>query len=355
MPELILDKQKCLNNIEKMAQKARVKKLSFRPHCKTHQSAEIANWFRDFGVSKITVSSFRMASYFARAGWVDILVAIPFDPGQIKVLNALSEIAHISILIDNSDILPYLDLIDSRVSFYIDIDSGYGRTGVKTEARAKLENIIEKSRQNKNLAFSGFYCHAGHSYKSSDPSERQAIHKKACSDLEKLKDQFNSLSPVALYGDTPNCSTQEDFSGIDELTPGNFVFYDLIQSSLGACAKEEIAVAMSCPVLSKYPDQERLLIHGGAVHFSKETLMVNGAPVYGQMVKQTPEGWSASPHEQYVDGISQEHGILEKCGLWMDGVKLGDKLSFLPVHSCLTANLMRVYLTTEGQVISTLN
>ena len=32
-------------------------KLSFRPHFKTHQSAEIGSWFRDFGVTRITVSS----------------------------------------------------------------------------------------------------------------------------------------------------------------------------------------------------------------------------------------------------------------------------------------------------------
>jgi len=338
-----------------MAQKAGKKQLSLRPHCKTHQSVEIGNWFREYGVSKITVSSFKMAAYFAQADWDDILVAFPFDPGQIKILNALSEKARISILIDSPQILPHLNQIDRRVSYYIDIDSGYGRTGVKSEATDTLESIIKKSGQNKHLSFSGFYCHAGHSYKTSDPLEREAIHNKARVDLSLLKEQFRAYEPLALYGDTPNCSTQEDFTGMDEITPGNFVFYDLIQASLGACERKDIAVAMCCPVISKYPEQDRILIHGGAVHFSKEQLLVKGSPVFGQLVNQAGRGWTESPHVQYIDGISQEHATLENCGEWMGGIKLGQKLYFLPVHSCLTANLMRDYKTTEGQVISSMN
>jgi len=355
MPELLLDTQKCLRNMEKMAHKASRHGLSFRPHCKTHQSAEIGNWFRDFGVTKITVSSFRMAAYFARAGWEDILVAFSFDPGQLRVLNELAEKIRMSVLIDSPEILPYLQGISSEVSFYIDNDTGYGRTGIRSGEIQVLEDMIKESQAIRNISFSGFYCHAGHSYKTTDPKEREAIHKKAYTELSMLKEQFSADEALALYGDTPNCSTQEDFTGIDELTPGNFVFYDLIQSSLGACTKEDIAVALICPVASKYPEQKRLLIHGGAVHFSKESMGINGIQVFGQMVDLRDKGWSASPYEQFIHSISQEHGILEECGEWMKGIIPGDRLGFLPVHSCLTANLMREYKTTDGQTISTLN
>jgi D-serine deaminase-like pyridoxal phosphate-dependent protein len=355
MPELLLDKKRCLQNMERMAEKAREHSLGFRPHFKTHQSAEIGNWFRDFGVSKITVSSFRMAAYFSQAGWKDILVAFPFDPSQIKVLNTLAEKSRLSILIDSPEILPLLKTLDGRVAFYIDIDTGYGRTGVPSEDTATLEIIFRESRQNKHLLFSGFYCHAGHSYKTADPVRQEIIHEKARSDLSRLKEQFGIYKPLVLYGDTPNCSTRETFTGMDELTPGNFVFYDLTQVSLGACTREDIAVAMRCPVVSKYPGQRRLLIHGGAVHFSKESLQVNGTAIFGRLVDQTTKTWTASPHEQYIHSISQEHGILEKCDAWMDEIRPGDKLTFLPVHSCLTANLMRQYQTTEGQRITTMN
>ena len=229
MPELILDKNKCLRNIERMAQKANSRQLDFRPHCKTHQSAEVGNWFRDFGVSKITVSSFRMAAYFAEEGWDDILVAFPFVPGEIRALNQLSALSKISILIDNMEILPSLRDIEKTINFYIDTDTGYGRTGVKSESSDQIHRIIRESQKYKNLDFSGFYCHAGHSYKTISQGEREKIHLKAISDLKSLKDQFSEYAPLSLYGDTPNCSIQHNFDGIDEITPGNFVFYDLVQ------------------------------------------------------------------------------------------------------------------------------
>ncbi len=52
-PKLLLDKEKCWQNIRKMAEKANQNKLIFRPHFKTHQSAIIGNWFKNLGVKKL--------------------------------------------------------------------------------------------------------------------------------------------------------------------------------------------------------------------------------------------------------------------------------------------------------------
>ncbi|MFO7933474.1 MAG: alanine racemase, partial [Bacteroidales bacterium] len=282
VPALVLDRDKCLGNIEKMGLKARQKGLGFRPHFKTHQSAEIGDWFRDFGVSQITVSSFRMAEYFAREGWKDLLVAFPFNPAETKQMEDLSGKISLSVMVDSPEALPFFKNSENRVRFYIDIDTGYGRTGVRSDNPETIERIIRDSATNRNLDFAGFYCHAGHSYQAGSPAEREQIHRKAVEDLKALKQQFSREDPVALYGDTPSCSTQEHFEGIDTITPGNFVFYDLFQHSIGSCSENEIAVAMACPVVSKYPRDRRLLIHGGAVHFSKEVLELDGRTVFGK-------------------------------------------------------------------------
>lgn len=355
MPRLLLDKEKCLRNIEKMARKAAGQKLAFRPHCKTHQSAEIGNWFRDFGVSAITVSSFEMAGYFARAGWKDILVAFPFHPGVLADLITLSEITRLSILVDSPAGLPFLHHIPGRIDFYIDIDTGYGRTGIRTENQDLIEQILIKAGTNPHLEFRGFYCHAGHSYKTTGREELDPIHQKALDDLGKLKEEFGSCAPRFLYGDTPNCSLQKKFGPIDEITPGNFVFYDLIQCTLGSCRLEDIAVAVECPVAGRYPAEERMVVHGGAVHFSKESLLMDGTPVYGQRVQRTREGWAKASETFYLTALSQEHGVMEHCNHLIREVNIGDKLLFLPVHSCLTANLMSLYHTLEGEQISTMN
>jgi D-serine deaminase-like pyridoxal phosphate-dependent protein len=355
MPTLLLDRQKCLRNIEIMARKAEQNSLVLRPHCKTHQSAEVAGWFRDFGVSALTVSSFPMARYFAEAGWKDILVAFPFQPGETEALTALSSICELSILVDSPAVLPFLHHLPRRVGFYIDIDSGYGRTGVRTENPELIEQIIVKAAGNPQLEFRGFYCHAGHSYKAGSQEEMNDIHRKAVDDLGQLKKAFSAHHPKILYGDTPNCSTQHSFGEVDELTPGNFVFYDLVQSALGACSPEEIAVAMECPVAGRYPSGDRIVIHGGGVHFSKESLLQNGKSVYGQLVEQSEAGWKEASTDTFLSSISQEHGVLKGCGHLVRKVNIGDTLLFLPVHSCLTANLMRGYQTLEGHIITTMN
>ena len=355
MPTLLLDKKKCLHNIELMTRKAAGNSISFRPHCKTHQSAEIANWTRDFDISTITVSSFQMARYFADAGWKDILVAFPFQPGELESLINLSGQCSISILVDSPAALPFLNHIPNRVDFYIDIDTGYGRSGVRTENHELIEQIIVKAGSNPHLVFRGFYCHAGHSYKAGNREEMNSIHQKAMKDLSSLKNEFGQYGPMLLYGDTPNCSIQEDFGDIDEITPGNFFFYDLIQFALGACSLEEIAVALECRVAGRYPTVERILIHGGSIHFSKERILQKGFAVYGRLVKRTELGWTFPDEERFLTGISQEHGIMESCGTLILEVNIGDLLLFQPVHSCLTANLMREYWTLEGSRITTMN
>ena len=211
MPTLLLDKQKCLRNIERMAGKAAEKQLSFRPHCKTHQSAEIGSWFRDYGVSSITVSSFRMAEYFARAGWKDILVAFPFNPHDLSSLNALSGSIKMSILLDQADSIPLLENLNHPVDYYIDIDTGYGRTGIKSENTEGIDELIKASRSVKNLRFRGFYCHAGHSYKSADPGIKNWIHQKARQDLAALKKHFSAHDPLALLRGYPQLQRTGQF------------------------------------------------------------------------------------------------------------------------------------------------
>jgi D-serine deaminase-like pyridoxal phosphate-dependent protein len=54
-PSVIVDKRLTICKIERMAAKARSSGVKFRPHFKTHHSAEIGEWFRPYDVSSIAV------------------------------------------------------------------------------------------------------------------------------------------------------------------------------------------------------------------------------------------------------------------------------------------------------------
>ncbi|HKL67064.1 MAG TPA: alanine racemase, partial [Bacteroidales bacterium] len=130
-PHLLIDKERCMLNIERMSGKAFARSVSFRPHFKTHQSAEVGNWFRESGVKKITVSSLRMAYYFAGHGWQDILVGIAYNPGEHKLYEQLAHNCRLSITIASAQAAKILaSRCTTPLDVMIKLDTGYNRSGI---------------------------------------------------------------------------------------------------------------------------------------------------------------------------------------------------------------------------------
>lgn len=98
-PALLINENQARENIRKMADKARLSSVDFRPHFKTHQSIQIGRWFRDYGTTKITVSSVEMAAYFASDGWDDITIAFPLNYRQLSEIEELAADVHLGILV----------------------------------------------------------------------------------------------------------------------------------------------------------------------------------------------------------------------------------------------------------------
>ena len=113
------------------------------------------------------------------------------------------------------------------------------------------------------------------------------------------------------YGDTPSCSLVEDLSACDEIRPGNYVFYDLMQYNIGSCSLEDIAVLMTCPVVAVHRDRSKAVIYGGAVHFGRDSILTeDGLESFGMTVDLSGENWRESAHPLLLNRLSQEHGVL---------------------------------------------
>src|SRR6056297_2892742 len=157
-PTLLVDEHKCRANIRRIVRKAEKHHLEFRPHFKTHQSADIGRWFKDEGVSGITVSSVKMALYFARNGWKDITIAFPVNIREMGAINKLSEEISVTILISDPDIIGKLaDKAESAMGVMIEIDTGSNRTGLAVSQNEELQRLIAGLSDFKNLEFKGFY------------------------------------------------------------------------------------------------------------------------------------------------------------------------------------------------------
>lgn len=336
-PTLVVNLNTCEKNIQQMANKAQLSSVVFRPHFKTHQSAVIANLFKKAGVSKITVSSIDMALQFAAQGWNDITIAFPVNILQINDLNKLASEITLNLVIENHDALLFLNRhLKHKTNILLKIDAGYGRTGINYNNHQLINLLTRAINSSSNLHFIGFLSHFGNSYSASSRNEIKEIYTASLNSLTVLKQQY----PNAFYsiGDTPSCSIINKFTGVSEIRPGNFVYYDSFQMNLGSCSIENISASMACPVVAIHENRNEIIIHGGAVHFSKESINIEKlGTIYGLVVNSNLN----KTNNAFLKKISQEHGTIVGPKEWIKSIKIGDIVHIIPIHSCLTANLMK--------------
>jgi len=345
-PRLILDERRCKRNIERTAHKAALSGTEFRPHFKTHQSHEVGNWFRDAGITGITVSSPEMAEYFVQDGWTDITIAFPFYRAMIDRLNSLSKKCSLRLFVNSVKDLKYIEKhIETPVSFYIELDAGYGRSGITISNPDAIHDLIRAARSCSLCKFHGFYIHDGRTYKAGN---REDILNRTIGSMDVLH-AFKKVYPAAKIslGDTPSASLIKSFEGLDECTPGNLVFYDRMQVVIGSCTPDDVALFAQLPVAQIITGQNRAIIHGGAVHLSKDSLNIDSRQIYGQRVSHSPQTVRLV-EDSYLTALSQEHGTLSG----IDGLNMADMITVMPVHSCLTANLFPHYETPDGRIIN---
>ncbi|MEM0938460.1 MAG: alanine racemase [Bacteroidota bacterium] len=345
-PTLLIDEVKCRANIAKMVAIADRAHAILRPHFKTHQSARIADWFREAGIDQCTVSSVSMAQYFAENHWNDITIAFPYNPLEANEINRLASMVELNILLESEASLQHAkDHLTEKAGFFIKIDVGTHRTGLDHRHESTISNLVNTSSD--QLTFKGFLAHAGHTYKTKSKKNVTTIFDKAKNILLPLKEKFGG---VLSYGDTPSCSMIEDLSMYDEIRPGNFVFYDWMQYEIGSCNVDEIAVCLACPVVALHSERNEAVVYGGAVHLSKDQVESNDEASFGKVARLKRSGWESEIVGNVVR-VSQEHGIVQLPDKFLTELKVGDLIGIIPVHSCLTADLQGNYFSTNGDYI----
>ena len=142
-PTFIIDIKKVQRNIEKMQQKAARSHVVFRPHFKTHQNAEIGELFRKKGITRIAASSVSMAKFFSKHGWKDITIAFPLNHREITDINKLATSVNLNLLVESDYSAEFLTQnLKSEAGVFIKIDTGYHRTGLKSENLDEINAII---------------------------------------------------------------------------------------------------------------------------------------------------------------------------------------------------------------------
>src|SRR5437763_8440676 len=83
-PIFLVDRSIVQRNCDRMRAKAHASGVIFRPHVKTHKTAEIARMQHGGAIGPITVSTLAEGEFFAERGWRDITYAVPIAPEKLE-------------------------------------------------------------------------------------------------------------------------------------------------------------------------------------------------------------------------------------------------------------------------------
>jgi D-serine deaminase-like pyridoxal phosphate-dependent protein len=342
-PQLIVDKEKLIKNIEEVSNFSKIYKKSLRPMIKTHKSIEIAKMQKSFGISGIQCAKLSEAEIFSQE-FDDIFISseIVDEEKLRRAKNLNRKIKKLILSVDSIEgIRKIKDIFyDEKVYLRIEINSGHNRCGVKPEDVLFLYNEIKNYE---NLIFEGIFTHGGHVYNSKSKEERERASFEEGESLLKAKrilEESGAKCEVLSVGSTPTLFISGKMDGITEIRPGNYVFYDLKQVFLGVQKIDRCALFVLSQVISK-PDSKRAFIDAGAKVFGLDYLNIDDEKIYGYILEH--------PNAKLYS-LSEEHGWLkidEKIN-----INIGDKIKIIPVHSCIVmSNFDYFYMVQKDDVL----
>jgi len=232
----------------------------------------------------------------------------------------------------------------------VKIDCGTHRVGVEPDTEEAIE-VPRALSDSKNLNFAGILTHAGHSY---DVKTKDAILEVARHERDSMVElatrigrQGIAVATVSI-GSTPSMSTVDHLDGVDEIRPGNYIFFDNYQATLGSCSFEDTALTVLAAVIHK--SKTRMVVDAGGIALSKDRGPVALDPScgYGRVLDM-----DGNETGMRVAGLSQEHGEIEAGDNdAFEKFKVGDRVRILANHSCLTAAQHSHYHVIEnGEIV----
>jgi D-serine deaminase-like pyridoxal phosphate-dependent protein len=341
-PSLVLDIERVHRNAGRMA--ARVKQLGarLRPHVKTHKCVEVARLQTVEAACGITVSTLAEARAFAAHGFRDITYAVPIEPGKfVEAIELAKQCERFALITDDVEVPPRLCDAARRAGIVLDlflkVDCGYHRCGVEPEQPEALE-IPRLVNDAPNLRFAGILTHAGHSYHARSKEELLCI---ASHERDLMKEFAERLRadgidvPVVSIGSTPTITHVEHLDGVEEARPGNYIFFDAFQATLGSCSFDDCALTVLAAIVHRDRARGKVVLDAGAIALSKDRGASELDPSCGFGRVLDLEGNELGLR---VGSLSQEHGeVSVEDERLLNTLRVGARVRVLANHSCLTA------------------
>lgn len=353
-PALLLDVERVRRNAANMSSRMKEFGVSLRPHIKTHKCIEVARIQTEGHTGGVTVSTLAEAKFFAERGFSDITYAVPIEPGKFdEACEIATACERFAVITDSTEVPDPLNeaarKAGIKLDVFVEVDCGDHRCGVGPDTTEAFE-IPHAIADASNINFAGILTHAGHSYGA---RSKETLLEIARYERDSMKQLARGLKekgidvPVVSVGSTPTMTAVDNLDGINEARPGNYIFFDAFQATLGSCRLEDCALTVLAAVVHKNKAERKIVIDAGAIALSKDRgpFSLDAACGYGKVLDL--EGNDIGLN---VDSVSQEHGVIHIIDENVfNHLTVGSRVRVLANHSCLTAAQFPHYNVLEGE------
>ncbi len=332
-PALVIDLDAMDRNIARLAAFARQHGVRWRPHAKTHKSAEIGRLQMAAGAAGVCVQKTGEAEALADGGVTDILISNEVvAPAKLARVAALADRLNaaggrLGIVVDSLDGVAALALAfagrQSAIDVFVELDVGQGRCGVwPGEPALELARAVVAERA---LTFAGLQAYNGKAQHQRAAQTRREAVAAVVADVLRTRAVLEAagIAVPLVTGAGTGTFPFEAASGVfGELQAGSFVFMD-------------VDYARNEPEAGQ-PVFENALFVKTQVMSRREAHAVCDAGLKSHATDSgLPRVWGRTEAELACTLANDEHTVLRGSAL----PALGDTLWLVPGHCDPTVNL----------------
>jgi len=370
-PAVLIDRARAQRNIDRMQAAASTRGVRLRPHSKTHKSPVVARWQIDRGAIGLCCAKLGEAEVFAAEGIPDIRLPYPLNPANADRLVALLDRTHLSFIVDHPVVAKQwsdeMTRAGREVDVLVKVDVGFHRCGIDPGAAGAVE-LIKGVSALPGLRLRGLLSHAGHAYHAHSEEELRQMAADEAATMRELVARCRGAGiqiDEVSAGATPPARFSLQQDGFTEYRPGNYVYFDRTQVSLGTATWDDCALTVLARVVSK-PSADRIILDSGSKTLSSDGARgFQPAPGYGTILRgpggQPGPGrhfWSGNgepiaDHTLLIERLSEEHATV-KVTTGSTPLEPGDCVRIVPNHSCVVSNLVDQAWLVDGDSVEAL-
>lgn len=320
-PAVTIDLDIMEANIRRVQERLTRLGIANRPHVKTHKIPALGKRQMAGGAVGITCQKLGEVEVFTDAGVADDVLLTYNILGAAKTdrLMALAKrLRRLAVVLDNETVARGLSEAGVRhgqdVSFLVECDTGFGRTGVQTPEAAL--DLARTAMRLPRLHFEGLMT-----FPNRDPDTRTFFEHALA-----LFERAGIPVPVVSGGGTPALVNVDRFPMLTEHRAGTCIFNDTMVVASGWASWDDCAMRVRATVVSR-PTDTRAVIDCGTKVLTSDLYTVKG---YGHLMEYP---------EAAIVNLSEEHGVVDLTAC-RERPSVGDVVNVVPNHCCVVSNMV---------------